>query len=271
MLLAERAAHFARFVGEYERVRRAEGRVMRDKGTLVALPYRAPSANTAYEWRIRANSFDALVQRVVRPLELRRPGPLSVLDLGAGVGWLGYRLSCRGHDVAALDLTLNAFDGLGAHRLYDRPLVTVQAEYDRLPFAGATFDLVVYNASFHYSTDFAVTLREAMRVLREGGRVAVVDTPIYRASASGRAMIREREAAFERSWGVRGDALPSEGFLTYARLGELARALGIAWDTFEPWYGLRWWAKPYLARFRGRREPARFKLVVGHRAGHASG
>jgi hypothetical protein len=37
----------------------------------------------------------------------------------------------------------------------------------------------------------------------------------------------------------------------------------------QPWYGLRWWAKPHIARLRGSREPAQFKLVVGQRLGES--
>jgi hypothetical protein len=63
-----------------------------------------------------------------------------------------------------------------------------------------------------------------------------------------------------------GQTSDGKGFLTYDRLGELARHLGVRRELIQPWCGLRWWRRPWIARPRGGREPARFKLVVGRRA-----
>ncbi len=78
-------------------------------------------------------------------------------------------------------------------------------------------------------------------------------------------MVREREASTQAKYGFCGEATPSEGFLTYERLATLEKELGIRWELFEPWYGVRWWLKPWIARARGTREVARFKLIVGRR------
>jgi hypothetical protein len=90
-----------------------------------------------------------------------------------------------------------------------------------------------------------------------------MDTPLYRDASSGERMVEERDRAFEQRHGFRG--VNAEGFLTYDRLAALAGELALRWELFEPWYGVRWWIKPWVARLRGAREPARFKLVVGHR------
>jgi hypothetical protein len=37
----------------------------------------------------------------------------------------------------------------------------MQAEFDQLPFPGARFDAVIYNASLHYSADYLRTLGES--------------------------------------------------------------------------------------------------------------
>jgi SAM-dependent methyltransferase len=262
-----RAEALRPFVTEYETVRCAEGRGGKSLRQLRALPFRDLSGRRRYEWRIRATSYAALVRRVLRPLERRHPAGLRVLDLGSGVGWLAYRLARRGHAVAAIDLATNDFDGLGAHRLYDRAFASVEAEFDRLPFVDGGADFAVYNASFHYATDFRATLAEAIRVLAPGGRFVILDSPIYRDPSSGAAMVREREEAFLKRYGFRGDALKSEGFLTGARLAALGRELDLEWETFAPWYGVRWWVKPWWARLRGGREPARFLVIVGRRRG----
>jgi SAM-dependent methyltransferase len=264
MLAAGRHAALRAFIDRYEIVRRAEGRRIEGPQQLLALPFRDLTRRHGGEWAIRSRSFGSLVRVVVAPLGAR--APLDVIDLGSGVGWLAYRLARRGHRVAAVDLLTGDDDGLGAHRHFDRPLLAIQAEFDRLPFADASVDLAVYNASLHYAADYATTLREGLRVLRPGGRLVVMDTPIYRDAARGASMVRERAAAFEARFGFREDATATEGFLTYDRLGALARELDLRWQIVQPWYGLRWWLEPLRARLRGAGAPARFKLIVGTRA-----
>jgi SAM-dependent methyltransferase len=264
-LVEARRRAFEEFVARYETVRTAEGRHIRDPRHLRALPFRDLSRKRRYEWAIRSRSFRALLERVIAPLERGLGRPLRILDLGSGLGWLAYRLTARGHDVAAVDLLLNEFDGLGAHRHYDRDFLRVQAEFDSLPFRDENVDVVVFNAAFHYAADYAGTLREALRVLAPGGRVVIMDTPLYRDPSSGEAMVREREASFEGQYGLRPNAVRSEGFLTYRRLEKLEHQLDVRWELAAPWYGVRWWLRPWIARMRGTREPARFELIVGRR------
>ncbi len=265
-LLPERRQALGTFMREYETVRQAEGRGSDDPAYFRALPFEDLTGRYAHDWRIRAVSFQALLKRAVEPLEKASRQPLRVLDLGAGNGWLSYRLALRGHAVAAVDLMDNDFDGLGAHRHYDVAFLPVQAEFDRLPFLENQADLAVFNASFHYATDYERALREALRVLLPHGCLVILDTPVYHNAASGQAMVHEREEAFRQRFGFPSNALPSENFLTYDRLAELGARLHLRWETHEPWYGLRWALRPWIARLLGRREPARFLLIIGRRA-----
>ena len=265
-LLPEREAFFQAFLRDYEAIRRAEGRGSDDPAYYRSLPFEDRTGRFQADWRIRAKSFRAFLRRVLEPLERRRGRPLRVLDLGAGNGWLSYRLALRGHESVAVDLRTNAWDGLGAHVYYDATFLPVQAEFDRLPFADGQFDLVVFNASLHYSTDYVVTLAEALRVLRPDGSIVIMDTPVYRRAASGAQMVRERQAEFTRKYGFPSDALPSEHYLTEDRLQGLAEALGLCWSRIRPFYGWRWALRPWKALLTGHREPARFFVIVGQRA-----
>ncbi|MCS7313271.1 MAG: class I SAM-dependent methyltransferase [Acidobacteria bacterium] len=136
----------------------------------------------------------------------------------------------RGHIVVAVDLITNSWDGLGAHGHYDEAFLPVQAEFDRLPFAEGQFDVAVFNASLHYSTDYGITLTEALRVLHLDGRVVVMDLPVYRDAASGHQMVQGREAEFVRKYGFPSDAIPSEHYLTYGRLQGPGRGAGLTVD-----------------------------------------
>lgn len=264
-LLPERMAHFARFSHEYQTVRQAEGRGANDPAYYRSLPFADLSGRFVADWHIRAISFRVFVQRVLQPLEKQLARPLCVVDLGAGNGWLSNRLAERGHRPVAVDLQINALDGLGTHQFYEHSFCPVQAEFDRLPWANSQFDLVVYNASLHYSENYETTLQEALRLLQPSGLVIILDSPIYRERHSGRQMVIERQSQFVRQFGFASDALASEHFLTEDRLTDLARAVGVRWQTYEPHYGWRWWLRPLIARWRGRREPAQFRVIVGRR------
>ena len=258
-LLPERMEYYARFIRDYETVRRFEGRGSADESYYRTFPYHASS-----DWKIRATSFNAFVKQVIIPFE-KNKRPLQILDLGAGNGWLSNQLASRGHSVAAIDLTINNFDGLGCHRFYDSTFLPTQAEFDYLPFPDKSVDIVLFNASLHYSVNYEQTLFEAQRVLDMGGKLVVLDSPVYRDAGSGRSMVREREEQFTKRYGFASDSLQSENYLTYQRMDELAANLGIPWRHIHPFYGIRWALRPMLACLRGRREPAEFGLWVGNR------
>jgi SAM-dependent methyltransferase len=288
MLPPERAAYFAPFLRDYTAIRSAEGYGYDDAERYRRLPEVGAEDPLAWQWRMRARSFAELRRRVLEPMErihegTRRNGKqklpfaylrvssridsgLRVLDMGSGVGWLSHQLARLGHAPCAVDLNLDPRDGLGAARHYPARWPLLQAEFDRLPLADSQADVVVFNAALPYSSDYRVTLAEALRVLRPGGRIVVMDSPIYRRDASGRQMVAERQAAFERIHGTRSDALPSIGYLTWDILSMLGRDLGLRWRAFFPWYGWRWALRPWRARLLRQREPSTFALLVAERS-----
>jgi len=258
----ERAAYYAQFVQEYETVRLAEGRQSDDPAYYRALPFRDLSGRMTAVWQERARTFGLLLKKVVEPLAAERERPLRILDLGAGNGWLSYQLAKRGHEVTAVDLTVNPFDGLGIHAMYDAPFLPLQAEFTRLPLTGGQADLVIFNASFHYAESYEETLAEAQRAARADGRIVIADSPVYRDPKNGRRMVREREAAFQAQYGFPSNALASENFLWYDRLDKLAQTIGATWTSYWSVSGWRRYIRYAKARLRRQREPAQFPLIV---------
>jgi SAM-dependent methyltransferase len=298
------AARYAPFLADYTRIRLAEQRGSDDPAYYLDLPHCPPDHPIAGQWALRRRTFAAFTRRVLPRLAARaagaagmaRPGDgsaaprqtddsvaaqpgndsaaappacagLRIVDLGAGVGWLCHRLALLGHHPAAVDLSLDDRDGLDAARHYRPAWPRFQAEFDRLPFAAGAADLVIFNASLHYSADYEVTLAEALRVLAGGGALAILESPIYRRPESGRRMVEERRAEFARRFGTRSDALPSRDYLTWPQIAELERRLGLRCEKITPWYGWRWALRPWLARIRRRREPSRFVILLATRAG----
>lgn len=262
----ERSAYFQRFIREYEEVRRAEGRGSDGGEFYLALPFRDSTGRNNWQWSIRARTFSYLEREILPALRAKRQGPLSVLDLGAGNGWMSYRLALQGYWPTAVDLQSNTYDGLGAAIHYQSVLPRMfprfQAELDRLPFEDDQFDCAVFNASFHYSENYDATLGEAIRCLRPGGTVVIADSPYYIREDSGRQMLDERRKHFQSHFGFSSDALSSCEYLTGERLLGLEARHDIEWITHRVWYGVRWACRPWIARFKKRREPSQFRIYT---------
>jgi hypothetical protein len=125
---------------------------------------------------------------------------------------------------------------------------------------------VIFNASFHYSENYVVTLREAFRCVRKGGVVIISDTPWYSREESGRQMVAERRALFSQRYGTASDSIKSLEFLTEERLRILEEQLSTRWTRHSPQYGLKWATRPLMAKLRGKREPSRFHIFVARKS-----
>jgi len=269
MLSRKQRQQFSSFIRDYEQIRRAEGRGSNHPAFYLALPFADLTGNFSDQWRIRGRSYRFIERHILPAIEQRHGKSLRVLDIGAGNCWLSYRLALRGHRPVALDVCCNASDGLEAAAHYESVLpeffVRIEAEMNCLPLDDGQFDVVIFNAAFHYSTDYARTLQETLRCLRPGGTILVVDSPTYRQAESGEKMRQERRRTFADKFGTRSDSLPSGDYLTPAIMNDLA-ALGIRWTRHLAWYGLRWWLRPVVARLNGRREPSQFYIYEGRTA-----
>ena len=258
-----RAAEFAAFMREYRAVRASEGWGAPSPDYYRTLPNVGADDPQRHVWRLRARSYHRLLQLVDGPTGLR------VLDAGAGNGWLSNRLAQRGHLVAAVDLSDDARDGLGVWPNYEARFTCYQAEFDHLPFRNDQFDLLIFNAALHYSSVLQVTLSEARRVIKPGGRAVVLDSPFYAQTFGGAAMVAERTAEFTRRLGSEPQSR-TIGFLTEP---DLERAAAGAGWTMRVWAPDANWLKTLrraLIRHRNGREPARMPLVVLEKVGGIS-
>jgi SAM-dependent methyltransferase len=111
---------------------------------------------------------------------LRRvgPGPGDLLDAGMGPGRLCRELDQRGWTVTGIDASPDMVD-LARRRLPDARDRLFEARIEALPFADASFDVVVATGVLEYA-DVEAALAEIRRVLRPEGR-AVVSYPNPRA------------------------------------------------------------------------------------------
>jgi SAM-dependent methyltransferase len=254
-LSPERLATYAPFLQRYQAIRQREGRERAEGEYYRSLPFVELAGPIGQQWQIRARNFRAFLSWLTTEFK----GPLRIADLGAGCAWLSHRLSELDHQLVAIDLLAGREDGLGSARHYETRFARARAEFDRLPLVAGSLDIVIYNGSFHYSTDFETTLREALHVLKPSGTIVIFDSPVFRQREAGRRMLAEREEIADLPAG------PAEGFLDSERTVELGTALGLDWQRIDVRQDLRWELESWRRRFRRLREPARFPLLIARR------
>ncbi len=106
-----------------------------------------------------------------------KPGERAI-DLGCGAGHTAFALAAHADSVAAVDLTpamLEVAAGLAKERHLGN-VTFHEADVVKLPFDDASFDVAACRYCAHHFDDPAGALREAVRVLRPGGRFVLVDS-----------------------------------------------------------------------------------------------
>jgi SAM-dependent methyltransferase len=139
---------------------------------------RAPATNPwlcydtvaeSYE-RVAVPSFEPMARDLLRAVA---PAPgASVLDVGTGTGLVA---GLARTERASADLTVGIDPSTGMLDLArsHRGIVTGAAQLPGLPFADATFDVVVANLVISHVPDIVAGLIDMVRVLRPRGRLGV--------------------------------------------------------------------------------------------------
>jgi len=146
--------------------------------TILELPYRRQSS-----WRQKARSFHELLA-ILGP-----PRGRTLVDVGAGTGWLSYRLAKSGFRCFATDVSSDPDIGLGAATQFDSTPNRFEraiATLDCWPFRAESVDIAICNASLHYAADPRVVIAEAARVLRPAGSVVIMNSPVHGSLGSAR-------------------------------------------------------------------------------------
>lgn len=258
-LSRSRSDRAAPFLAQYRAVREQDGYRESAPEYYRMLPVVSQGNPRAAEWRIRRESYAHFQQRALPGVW---QGPIHVLDLGAGSGWLSHRLASFGHHAVAVDRLDDEVDGLGACRHYPVTFAVVEADFDALPFEPAQFDVVILNGSLHYSPDPAATLAEAKRMLVDGGSLVVMDSPMFAHARDGQAMVDAQHHAFTANYGISDVIRPGVGFLTYRDLERLAVDLGLQARFFPSRGPLAWRVRRQLSRLQSGRAPAAFGVWV---------
>jgi ubiquinone/menaquinone biosynthesis C-methylase UbiE len=102
------------------------------------------------------------------------------LEIGAGTGYFSLNLLQAGvvRDATCTDISPGMVSTLAANaERLGVQVKTARAEAESLPFADASFDLVLGHAVLHHLPDLRRSFTELHRVLKPGGRIAFAGEP----------------------------------------------------------------------------------------------
>jgi len=116
-------------------------------------------------WRVHSDAVnEALVERWIPAIARGLALKTDLFDEAMGTG-LVPRLEALGFGVVAIDVAPSVRAAAARHR----SLGIVAADVRRLPFAEASFDVIVSNCVINLCPDKAAVLREVFRLLKPGG------------------------------------------------------------------------------------------------------
>ena len=124
--------------------------------------------------RVARTEMWELGDRIVRRVDVL-PGE-DVLDVACGTGIAAIRAAQAGARVVGVDLTPALFEpGRRAAAQTGLELRWIAGDSEALPFGDASFDVVLSAFGAMFASDHAAAARELARVLRPGGRLAMLN------------------------------------------------------------------------------------------------
>ena len=253
----ERQAELAAATAFYCRVRADEG--FKHSSQLPRVPRGHAQARI---WKQRARHFARFMDWLAR----ERPKGQAIVDVGAGCCWAAQRLAERGHHVAALDINLDVQDGLAAvGEERDPGVERIEADMEFLPLSASCADVVLLNGALHFARCPQNVVAEARRILKPSGSLVILDSPLYRRSADGEAMVKKKRKDFLGRYGYAPCRDAAAGYFTVSELTRLLERSGfevrlVGWPS-----RLREMGRDLIETFRHGRRTARFPMVVATR------
>jgi SAM-dependent methyltransferase len=101
---------------------------------------------------------------------------LDILEIGCGTGHSKIVFASHARRVVGIDLSRNSLQI--ARRRHPNDM-WICGDARNLPFAPASFDLLVFSSVLHHIPNYLAALREAHRILRPGGQVFAYDPNVW--------------------------------------------------------------------------------------------
>jgi len=151
---------------------------------------------------------------------------LDALDVGCGTGFLSLELAGRGHRVVGVDLAPTMLELAGRKAKAQALAVRFEtADAENLPYPAGSFDLVISRHVLWTLPHPQAAIDDWLRVLRPGGRLAIIDGAQYNDAS---APPQRENARTSTEYAAVGDQLPFYGGRPRDEIEALLRTKGLS-------------------------------------------
>jgi ubiquinone/menaquinone biosynthesis C-methylase UbiE len=161
------------FEDNYIILRKLEGRLYDDE-VAGKLPEINSSHPTANEWRVRKRSTERLIKF------LKTKQSQTILEVGCGNGWLIHAIQSA-LQKECLGIDINEIELLQASRVFGRNhgLHFVYGDILSQVFNTPMADAIIVASVIQYFPDAQILIEQLLKLLKPGGQVHILDSPIY--------------------------------------------------------------------------------------------
>jgi 2-polyprenyl-3-methyl-5-hydroxy-6-metoxy-1,4-benzoquinol methylase len=206
------------FVETLVRFRTAENKRLTDPAIYEHLPFALARENI--EWRARCYDL-AIIRRLIAGRARQR-----ILDVGASNGWLSHQLALLGHDVTAVELFTDEYDGLKAKKFYSTNWCAIQMDLADLAVLNERYDAVIVNHGLPFYPDPAACVDGARARVAAGGLLILIGLAFFRDPGARARVLAARQRAYRERYGADFFLRPTRGYLDFDDKARFA-ALGV--------------------------------------------
>jgi 2-polyprenyl-3-methyl-5-hydroxy-6-metoxy-1,4-benzoquinol methylase len=193
------------FIEVLVRFRTAENKRLTDPALYEHLPFALARENA--EWRVRCYDL-TIIRRLLAGRGLQR-----ILDVGASNGWLSHQLALLGHDVTAVELFTDEYDGLKAKKFYSTDWRAIQMDLADLSVLNERYDVVIVNHGLPFYPDPSACVAGARERLAAGGLLILIGLAFFRDPSARVRAVAARQRAFRERYGADFFLRPTRGYL----------------------------------------------------------
>jgi 2-polyprenyl-3-methyl-5-hydroxy-6-metoxy-1,4-benzoquinol methylase len=207
LLETEFGRHLGAFIETLVRFRTAENKRVTDPTVYEQLPFALARENV--EWRARCDDL-AIIRRLIAGRERQR-----ILDVGASNGWLSHQLARLGHDVTAVELFTDQYDGLKAKQFYSTDWRAIQMDLADLSVLNQRYDVVIVNHGLPFYPDPCASLAGTRERVAAGGLLILIGLAFYRDPSKRIGVLAARQQAHREQYKTDFFLRPTRGYLDF--------------------------------------------------------
>lgn len=168
-----------------------------------------PFSVNSIEWKERQKDVK-IIDKI-----LKHKKDLSILDIGSWNGWLSNYLTKKGHNLVAINMFTNSYDGLEANKNYKTNFISLQLMTDEIYRIKYKFDVIIFNRNWAYFQNHKNIFNEAKKLLSKEGIIIFTGLPFYKNPIVIKNKLLIAETNFTKKYKIPLLYKSSKGYLTF--------------------------------------------------------